>query len=97
MFFQDDALAWDLLWETTPGLLACSIADRIDWRVLGIGSFVLIYLVFKKGYIGKITLRDLPTGPKLQLTGHRGVAVGLTRSWYRDLDVFSHLPVHRND
>jgi phosphatidylinositol N-acetylglucosaminyltransferase subunit H len=54
VFFQDDSLSWDLLWETSPGMMACSIADRMDWRLLGAVSFALVYLVFRKGYTGQL-------------------------------------------
>jgi hypothetical protein len=100
VFFQDDSLAWDLLWETPPGRMACSAADQIDWRVLAIGSSILIYLVFRKGYTGQlgpfpIALTDMFW--IAQLTRFRGIAAGSTRFGNRDFYILPELFVNRND
>lgn len=67
VFFQDDSLAWDLLWATPPGLVACSVADQIDWKLLTIGSIVLTYLVFRKGYTGRQIWTRWPKGSNVSL------------------------------
>lgn len=52
LFLHNGLVSWEDFWTTATGHGACRVADWLDWRVVVIGSGILFYLIFRKGYTG---------------------------------------------
>ena len=61
-FYGNGTVAWDALWQSSVGVVACRIADNHVWQVVAGCSALVFYLAFRRGHTGSfsVLVADIP-------------------------------------
>lgn len=51
-FYGNGKVAWDSVWQSSIGVIACRTADNHIWQAVAGCSALVFYLAFRRGYTG---------------------------------------------